>query len=89
MASRSSVETEFGAQMRALRIRRGWSLAQLGEQVQLTRQGVQRIEAGEVGSPLSTLDRIATALGSTIPEMLGGRPVDGVRRRPSSNRSKN
>lgn len=60
----------MGAQIRALRERKAWTLADLGNKVGLSKQGVCRIERGEVGSPPSQYDRIARALGASFADLL-------------------
>jgi transcriptional regulator with XRE-family HTH domain len=63
MTSRVTAEQVAGAQIRALRMKRKWSLARLGQEVGLTRQAVLRIEQGKVAPPLSRYDDFARALG--------------------------
>lgn len=85
MASRSSLESKVGAQIRAIRLRRDMSLAQVGVKAGLSRQGVQRIEAGEVSTPVGTLERIAGALGVPVVHLFAyPRPVGRAARRPSN-----
>ena len=57
----------FGLALRALRRRRGWTQAQLGERCGLSQSTVSRIESGE-GDRLTllVLGRAATALGARI-----------------------
>lgn len=65
-ASEHSVETEIGLRIRALRSSRDISLDQLADQVRLTKGQLSKIENGRVSSPVSTLTRIASALGADV-----------------------
>jgi len=58
-----SVEILIGQRIRALRQQRDVTLDQLASEVKLTKGQVSRIENGLVSSPVSTLTRIAAALG--------------------------
>ena len=58
-----SVETLIGQRIRALRTQRDVTLDQLAGEVRLTKGQLSRIENGLVSSPVSTLTRIAAALG--------------------------
>jgi transcriptional regulator with XRE-family HTH domain len=68
MASRSTSEVA-GAQIRALRLRKGWSCAELGRRVGLSRKGISKIELGGSTTVLR-LDAIAKALGVTTADLL-------------------
>jgi len=61
--AKPSVETLIGQRIRALRAQRGVTLEQLASEVRLTKGQLSRIENGLVSSPVSTLTRIAAALG--------------------------
>ncbi len=56
-------ESQIGARIRALREERAVTLAQLAAEASLTKGQLSRIENGKVSSPVSTLTRIASALG--------------------------
>lgn len=58
-----SVESLIGQRIRALRTQRDVTLEQLAGEVRLTKGQLSRIENGLVSSPVSTLTRIAAALG--------------------------
>lgn len=58
-----TVEVLIGQRIRALRQQRDVTLDQLAAEVKLTKGQVSRIENGLVSSPVSTLTRIAAALG--------------------------
>jgi transcriptional regulator with XRE-family HTH domain len=49
--------------LREWRKRRGWSLRQLGERSGVSFVNISRIEAGKLDPRLSTLERLARALG--------------------------
>jgi transcriptional regulator with XRE-family HTH domain len=58
-----SVEEQIGLRIRALRATRTVTLEQLASEVKLTKGQLSKIENGKVSSPVSTLTRIAAALG--------------------------
>lgn len=58
-----TIEVLIGQRIRALRQQRDVTLDQLASEVRLTKGQVSRIENGLVSSPVSTLTRIAAALG--------------------------
>lgn len=58
-----------GAQIRALRMRKGWSLEKLGRRVGITRKGMSRIELGGP-TTMSRLDAIARELGVSVSDLL-------------------
>lgn len=58
-----TVENMIGQRIRALRSMRDVTLDQLAAEVRLTKGQLSRIENGLVSSPVSTLTRIAAALG--------------------------
>jgi transcriptional regulator with XRE-family HTH domain len=58
-----SVEAQIGARIRAIRAERDITLDQLAGDVRLTKGQISKIENGKVSSPVSTLTRIAVALG--------------------------
>ena len=56
--------SEFGAQLRAIRLERGWSQHTLADRADMQPKHVSRLETGERADPrLSTLRRLAEALG--------------------------
>lgn len=69
-ASASSVA---GAQIRALRLARGWSLGVLAEKVKLTRGAVSHYELGRVAVPLNRCEDFARAFGVPLSAIL---PLD-------------
>jgi transcriptional regulator with XRE-family HTH domain len=62
-AQLESWEERIGARIRALREGRNATLDQLATETKLTKGQLSRIENGKVSSPVSTLTRIAAALG--------------------------
>lgn len=58
-----TVEGQVGLRIRELREARGLTLDQLAGETRLTKGQLSRIENGKVSSPVSTLTRIAAALG--------------------------
>ncbi len=58
-----TVEQFIGQRIRTLRLQRTVTLDQLAERVRLTKGQLSKIENGLVSSPVSTLTRIASALG--------------------------
>jgi transcriptional regulator with XRE-family HTH domain len=58
-----TVEQFIGQRIRNLRLQRSVTLDQLAERVRLTKGQLSKIENGLVSSPVSTLTRIASALG--------------------------
>ena len=62
----NSVEQLIGQRIRALRIERNVTLDQLAAEVKLTKGQLSKIENGKVSSPVSTLTRIASAIGVQV-----------------------
>jgi len=58
-----TVEQFIGQRIRTLRLQRTVTLDQLADRVRLTKGQLSKIENGLVSSPVSTLTRIASALG--------------------------
>jgi len=58
-----SVERQIGSRIRALRLDRSATLEQLASEANLTKGQLSKIENGKVSSPVSTLTRLAAALG--------------------------
>jgi transcriptional regulator with XRE-family HTH domain len=61
-----TVEQQVGKRIRAYRAERDVTLAQLAGEVSLTKGQLSKIENGKVSSPVSTLTRVARALGVPI-----------------------
>jgi transcriptional regulator with XRE-family HTH domain len=77
MATRSTTEQAVGAAIRALRMRKEWTLAELGRRVKRSRQYVQRVEAGEIAPPISVYAVFARALGVELADLLPGSSARG------------
>lgn len=61
------LRTNLPRAVRVLRRRRGWRQKDLAERAGVSRQGITRIELGQMnGVSLSTLVRVASALGGTV-----------------------
>ncbi|HVP49676.1 MAG TPA: helix-turn-helix transcriptional regulator [Candidatus Bathyarchaeia archaeon] len=71
---KQGISVEVGAQIKAQRTRLKWSQAYLGSLSGLTKQAIQQIEAGTVSSPLTTLERITDALGTSLAQVLPPKP---------------
>ena len=56
---------QFGRKLKALRERRGVSQAELADRAGLSREYVNKLEAGKYDPTLGTLGRLAKALGVT------------------------
>lgn len=61
--SEMTIEMQVGRRIRAVREHKGATLDQLAVEVALTKGQLSRIENGKVSPPVSTLTRIAAALG--------------------------
>lgn len=61
----------FGAAVREQRRRRGLTQEALAEQLGIYPRSVQKIEAGQINVPLTTLDRLRAALGCAWEDLLG------------------
>ncbi|WP_312598548.1 helix-turn-helix transcriptional regulator [Brevundimonas sp.] len=56
----------FGQQVRAARLERNWSQAQLAEAAGTSEEWVRRIERGAKSPSFDTVEAISTALGVTV-----------------------
>jgi transcriptional regulator with XRE-family HTH domain len=65
-----SLEHQIGERIRALREARGWFQRDLAKAAKLPVRTIGRIERGDVDVRLSTLDRIAKALGESLKKLL-------------------
>src|SRR3989338_3946434 len=68
-SQKNLVEIEIGQRIRSLRLAKDINLDQLANQIRLTKGQVSKIENGLVSSPVSTLTRIAAALGIGVGEL--------------------
>jgi len=62
---------ELGAALRETRQRRGMSQQALADRASLSRNFVAQVERGESSPTVATLARLATALGTTVGDLLG------------------
>ncbi|HEV7856012.1 MAG TPA: helix-turn-helix transcriptional regulator [Herminiimonas sp.] len=60
----------FGLTIRQLREAQGWSQERLAEKAQLNRSYVGEVERGKVIPSIITLDKLASALGLKISDLL-------------------
>lgn len=67
-----SIELQIGRRIRALRVERDVTLDQLAREVKLTKGQLSKIENGKVSCPVSTLMRVATALGVHVSDLFEG-----------------
>jgi len=67
-----AVERVLATQLRELRTRRGWSLAKLADETQMSKGMLSKIENGQTTPSLSTLVRLATALDSPLTAFFRG-----------------
>jgi transcriptional regulator with XRE-family HTH domain len=56
-----------GRRIRALRRDRGWTVQQLADRADVSRRMLTQIELGQANPSLTTVDRIAVALGTDFP----------------------
>lgn len=64
------VVTRFAAKLRELRAGLGMTQAELAKKAQVTETYIGRLEAGKAAPGVDLVQRLATALGTTIAEML-------------------
>ncbi len=67
-----AIAVRFGERLRSLRLSASKSTAELAMQLNVLKSHLDRIEVGLEEVDLVLLDRIATALGTTIDELLLG-----------------
>ena len=68
---RNQLAVEFGQRLRSLREGRGWSVSAAAEAADMAYSAYARLERGEREPSLSTLRRLAEALGCTPNDLLG------------------
>jgi transcriptional regulator with XRE-family HTH domain len=61
---------QMGKRLKTLRTKKKLSQAALAQRAGLSREYVNKIEAGRYDPPLSTLNTLAKALGVTVTELL-------------------
>jgi putative transcriptional regulator len=60
----------FPMRLKALREERGWSQATFAEKVGVSREYIARLETGRHDPPLSTVEKLAKALGVRVGRLL-------------------
>ncbi len=68
----AEIVTRFGVRLREVRLSRGMTQAELGRQAHVSVAYVGRLEQGKAAVGLDLLDRLATALGCPIADLLPG-----------------
>jgi transcriptional regulator with XRE-family HTH domain len=66
----AEIVRRFGAPLRELRLSRGMTQAQLAEKGQVTTTYVGRLEGGGAAPGIDLVERLATALGSKLADLL-------------------
>jgi transcriptional regulator with XRE-family HTH domain len=79
---------ELGQKVRHLRIAGRLTQQQLADSAGVTQNAIFRIEAGETNPQISTLSGIASALGTSVRELLGPPEVPDAKLAPWINRLK-
>ena len=67
-----AVERVLATQLRELRTRRGWALAKLADETQMSKGMLSKIENGQTTPSLSTLVRLANALDAPLTAFFRG-----------------
>jgi transcriptional regulator with XRE-family HTH domain len=67
-----TVTERFGKRMRQLRQEQGLSQMDLSEKTGMEQAFISRLENGKAEASLGTLDRLATALGLSLSQLLKG-----------------
>jgi len=65
-----------GEKIRSVRKQKGWTLERLAAETGLSTSFLSQVERGQSAASLASLDCIATSLGKSLPEMLGGPLAD-------------
>jgi transcriptional regulator with XRE-family HTH domain len=72
----STTDATLGSRVRARRQRRGWTLKDLADKTGLSVPYLSDIERSNVANPtLETLTTLATAMETTVTDLLGGQPA--------------
>jgi transcriptional regulator with XRE-family HTH domain len=71
-----AVARRVGANVKRLRVARGWSFEKLATEAGLSRSLIWKIEQGAPRAPVAQLQPIAVALGVTLDDLVGA-PVAG------------
>ena len=71
----------YGQRIYKLRTERNLSQTELADLVDMEKGSISRLEAGTENSKLTTLHKIATALGVTLPELLDFPPATKTKKK--------
>lgn len=76
---------EFGPRLRALRKRRGLTLAQIAESSNLSRSFISQVESGQAAPSIASIKRICDVLKVSLAELFDdGRDANSAEPKPSS-----
>ncbi len=70
--STQNITERFGARLRKLRLKQGWTQVAMAERLGIDRSYISDMERGKKNVCLPTLEVIADALGVTISQVLKG-----------------
>ena len=70
--STENITLRFGARLRALRSKHGWTQVEMAEKLGIDRSYISDMERGKKNVCLPTLEIIAQAVGLTISQVLKG-----------------
>lgn len=70
----AEVVQRFAARLRELRLSRGMTQAELARQAHVTVSYIWRLESGGAAPGIDLVDRLATALGTTLTDLLPTTP---------------
>ncbi len=76
------LQRHFARQLRLLRLQRGWSQAELAEEVRISQTTISDMESGKRWAKPNILERLMSALGVGVDDLLG-RKQDVPRRKGS------
>lgn len=68
----------FARNLRAKRERKGFSRAYMASSLQISEEQYNGLEDGHASPTVNTLQRLSDILSSTIPELIGNRPVQQI-----------
>ena len=66
----AELQTAFGENVRAARLKAGMSQAELGQRTGITREDISRLENGQANPTLRTMSRVARVLDGDVAKML-------------------
>lgn len=74
----TSMSRDLGAQLRAIRQRRGWTLRAVANAAGISPSLLSQVETGKTHPSVSTLYALVTHLGVSIDDLLGNSPSSGT-----------